>query len=283
MQIINMGSRLRKGIILLLLGWICGWPNSVLSSEPPLRIVTSLDGPFVFVDDNGKLSGYAVELIEQVQQQLGETVSIEVYPWARTKHILDTEPNVLAFSVVKTDNRGEEYHWLTPISRNVYALFGHKDNQFEINRLADLARLQQIGVLRGDFREQVLVDAGLTNLHAFNSWDQALESLLLKRLDGVFFSAAGVDLLCREDLIPKGYATCLQDITPLYIYRVIPSFVVMSKQSDKALVARWQAAFERYKGERAYVLMAKRWQDTYHRQGMRLSFANGAFDLWQAQ
>ncbi|MBI9091965.1 MAG: amino acid ABC transporter substrate-binding protein [Desulfobacterium sp.] len=53
----------------------------------PLKVVTSIDPPLVYYDEEEKLTGATVELIREVASRLKREISINLVPWKRALHL----------------------------------------------------------------------------------------------------------------------------------------------------------------------------------------------------
>ena len=65
-----------------------------------IRFITEIMSPFQ-VKERGRLTGFAVEIIDEVITRVQPKTRIEVYPWARAYNIALNEPNVFIFTLVK--------------------------------------------------------------------------------------------------------------------------------------------------------------------------------------
>ncbi len=80
----------------------------VLAAE--LRLFTEEYRPLSY-SEKGKLTGMAVEVVEQLVEQTGQATHIELLPWARGYHLAQREANVGLFSMVRTPEREALFQW----------------------------------------------------------------------------------------------------------------------------------------------------------------------------
>lgn len=253
---------------------LAGEPGA--QQPPPLTILTHQEPPFVYHDEEGKLTGYAVELVRGIQSETGDETPILLNPWARIYFRATSEPNVLLFSLVRNADRESTFHWITPITRNLHGLFADRDLHLEIQSLKDLEKLPAIGVQRGDFREQLLIEAGLTNLVSYTTWPQALGALLKGRVSALFFSAAGIDYYCKE------LQENCSNIVNIYQHEVVATYLALSRQgTSEELVRQWKQAAEDYKASEDFAKMAGDWVNRYRKElGFPLHLGDGALNFW---
>ncbi|MBN7819457.1 substrate-binding periplasmic protein [Bowmanella yangjiangensis] len=249
---LKQGWLLALGLMVYNLGW---------ARDESLAILTHPEPPFVFTNTQGELDGYAVQLVRAIQEQANSHAPILLHPWARVYLRASTEPNLMVFSMVRNADREENFHWITPITRNPHGLFAKKSTKKTIHSLTDLAALPAVGVQRGDFREQLMIDAGLENIVSYTSWEQAMGALLKDRVNALFFSAAGISYFCmqlQEDC---------SEIVNIYQHQVETTYLAMSKHGTSLEdVRQWQAAAQRYKESQAFRLLADYWLNRYRQE-----------------
>lgn len=230
----------------------------IASSDLPLRLITVDEAPANFVV-NGQLQGYATDIVQAIQQQLGDTTSIEVLPEDQALHVADTRPNVLLFSFSRTHAREHQYIWLLPVLRKKWQLFmpmqRHGSETSRIRSESDFASLARLGVVRGDVREAYLKTLGLTNLVSASSPQQMLTLLQQNQLDAIISSQMEIDMLWNQfEFSGVKPAARLS-------FGHSDAYLLFSKDTDPALVAKWQKALSQLRQQGVLRKIAMRWQD----------------------
>lgn len=230
----------------------------IASSDLPLRLITVDEAPANFVV-NGQLQGYATDIVQAIQQQLGDTTSIEVLPEDQALHVADTRPNVLLFSFSRTHARENQYIWLLPVLRKKWQLFmpmqRHGGDTNRIRSESDFASLARLGVVRGDVREAYLKTLGLTNLVSASSPQQMLTLLQQNQLDAIISSQMEIDMLWNQfEFSGVKPAARLS-------FGHSDAYLLFSKDTDPALVAKWQKALSQLRQQGVLRKIAMRWQD----------------------
>ncbi|AWL13075.1 hypothetical protein HMF8227_02623 [Saliniradius amylolyticus] len=251
---------------------------TTVSAAADVSIVTGEEPPFTYYNAQGELDGYLVQLTRALQERLGNQSDIEINPWARVYYRAAHDKDILAFSVVRTDEREDDFFWITPLSRNVHGVYQLTPPEKTFSRLEELQAEALIGVERSDFREQLLIEAGLDNIVSYTHWAQAVEALVLGRVERLFFSPAGIAHFCRARQLACGA------MHSVYQHQTVTSYMAMPKHGVDARVAqRWQQAARVYKNSTHYRKMAQRWETIYQNQyGMKLhmDLTEGIINLW---
>lgn len=209
-------------------------PN--LISGTPLTIYTELSGSSQFFDESGVLTGSAVEIVQAIQEIIGDDTPIIVVPWARGYHALLEGPKVMLFSTTRTELREPLFHWVGPVLTVTWGFYSLKDAPIEINSLDDAKEVRAIGAYRNDVREQYLLEHGFTNL------DSTTDNVLNVRK----LSFGRIDLLISTD---KGFPSLVESagysMDQFELQFVIPNvssslYLAFSKDTPLELIQRWE-------------------------------------------
>jgi polar amino acid transport system substrate-binding protein len=217
------------------------------------RIITVEEPPASFVLPDGQADGFVVDIVKALQRELHDTTPIELLPEGRAMLTAQQEPNVLLFSFSRTAERENLYHWLLPVLQKRWQIYLPAQSPLQLNSLADLRKLNAIGVVRGDVRESYLLQQGFTNLVAVTSHQQNLQMLNSGRVDAI----AGDSLELAYQLRQNQQATALKLALTLRSSNV---YLIMPKNADAGLAARWQHAAKTLQQRGELEQIAVQWQ-----------------------
>ncbi|GGF69377.1 hypothetical protein GCM10011332_24420 [Terasakiella brassicae] len=146
-----------------------------------VKVITSFYEPYSFAEE-GAAQGIAVNQVRKILAQLHFFPNISVYPWARAYNIALNSPNTLIFSMARTPEREEKFHWIGPVVGFDVHIFKHKDRKdIQVHNLAEL-RNYQIGALRKDVKGQYLKKQKIA-ITELTSEENGIKLLLNNRLD----------------------------------------------------------------------------------------------------
>ncbi|MGF7008042.1 polar amino acid transport system substrate-binding protein [Aminobacter sp. BE322] len=136
-------------------------PKPDLSAMPRLRFLTTTDfPPFNFIDKNGRLSGFHVDLARAICAELGipEKCQIQALPWAELDGALKAgDGEALIAGVPATADNREQYAFSRPYLQ-FPARFIMKKPQAVTEPLVDKLAGKRVGVIAGSAHERVLRD-----------------------------------------------------------------------------------------------------------------------------
>ena len=123
---------------LIAAGALCGCgARQPDTSLPKLLIGSDTYPPYVYMDNNGDITGLDVELAREALRRMGYEAEFTSIDWERKKALVDAGEIDCIWGCFSMNGREEDYRWAGPymVSRQVVAVNRHSD----IQALEDLA------------------------------------------------------------------------------------------------------------------------------------------------
>jgi polar amino acid transport system substrate-binding protein len=180
------------------------------------------------------------DLIALLLAEAGMEADIRVVPWPRLIRALDSRRNVLAFSMTRTPEREDRYHWIGMIRPVSFKLWSLAERADEFPDTLEEARDYRISAIRGDVVENFLRNSGFTNLVYLSESSNTLTMLRRDRIDLMPYIESGIEsYLARRNATPD-------TLVPVIDLDAISTghYVVMSKPSDPELVQQLKDAYQ---------------------------------------
>ena len=118
-----------------------------------LPIFTTNYVPYNYQDAKGEPDGYSVQIIRALLNNLGKRGidnKMEFLPWARAYHMATTQKNALIFSIARTEEREELFHWVGRLLPMPIYLIKHKSRtDIKVNNEANSKLWTVEGVMGG--------------------------------------------------------------------------------------------------------------------------------------
>jgi len=221
-----------------------------------LKIYTEQDPPTNFKDKNGKITGFAVEIVKEIQKRINSKEKIEILPWKRA-YLYVTGPdrnNIILFSMTFTEERRGLFKWVGPINEYSWVFFAKSDSNLIIKNLDDAKKVKSIGTYAGDVREQYLKSKGFTNLDIlYTANANNLDKLLIGR----------IDLWVTSYIEARNYAEMkgidYKKIKPGYTIQSKGSYIAFHKNTSDAIVRKWQKAYDGIRKDGTLERILNRW------------------------
>lgn len=204
----------------------------------PLSIYTEISPPAQYLDPSGNLTGFSVDLVREIQRRTGNTDPIEMVPWVRSYHELQTKPNVVLFTIARNEDRDPQFEWIGPIRDVDHRLYVRADSAAVITSLEDAKKLHLIGVYKEDIREQYLVKLGFTNLDRSIDNTIIVKKLMAGRIDAFVSNTDAVDQIMRT----AGFKP--EDVRVALELLHVQGYIAFSKGTPAETIRKWAKSLE---------------------------------------
>ena len=207
--------------------------------------------------ENGKLTGYSVNIVEELLKRSTLDYQMASYPWARAYQMAQRIPNVLIFTIVRTPERESDFFWIGPVAqRKLYLFKLASRTDIRIDKLDD-AKKYRLGVTRGDAAEDFLMANGFAaniNIDLVPNEISNLRKLLVGRIDFMSGTELSVAYLCKLLGLEES-----QIERSILIVNQGEYFVAMSKQTAPEIVKKMQLTFSDMEKSKVIQEIAKKY------------------------
>lgn len=246
-----------------------------LAESDNIWVLTNPEAPFVVVDDKRQLSGYLIDVVNGILQSANINQEILAAPWERVEREARTKSNVLVFALARTPERESAYHWVTPLTANVFSVFAIDVKKDQFKTMQELQSVGSIAVLEKDVRHKILIDANYPTIHAYPSWSEAIDGVNSGKSDAIFFSDPGIKHFCF--VLGKD----CKALGRVFMYQKISSYLTLSKTgTNEALVTTIKNAASSFKESKKYQEIVNFWLDKYKQQPIPMHIEKGVLNLW---
>ncbi|MBC3864330.1 transporter substrate-binding domain-containing protein [Undibacterium jejuense] len=136
-------------------------------------------------DHNGNASGFVVEIVTNIFKNLGHSVHVEIYPWARALSMINSGQSDRIFTIFRTSEREKflDFSNESIVNQKIY-FYGRKSDKFAFNGDFSSLHKVRIGVLHNvsygpefdNARSKLLIDEA-------NSMESNIKKLIAGRID----------------------------------------------------------------------------------------------------
>lgn len=230
--------------VLLVLAFWGGFSGAARAQA--MTILTEINPPTQVQLPDGRVGGPAVEVVRELQRRVGNGDPIELVPWARGYRMLETQPNTALFVMARTAQRDPLFHWIGPFTEAVFALYVKSDSTLTLRSLDDAKMLRAIGVYRDDARDQLLTQAGFTNLDRSVENIANVRKLMLGRIEAIASSDTAIGELLERGGYPRN------SVREALVLKRIQTWLALSKETPESTVRAWTEAFDSMRADRSF-------------------------------
>ncbi|UUO23674.1 transporter substrate-binding domain-containing protein [Colwellia sp. M166] len=226
-------------LLMLVSSIACGAEELDKQNIINIKVVTEDTFPLQYLE-NGKITGPATSLVEQVLLAAGVTYDIAVLPWARAYQLALTEANILIYSLAKTTARLNEFKWVGRIMALDYYLYGASDSEINLQTSLEALKQYQIGTVRDSAVEQYLRDNGFKKLTTVVQGKQNFFLFQQNRIELFPANKSSFQAICLQD------AFNCHNLKPLYKLDIssIELYMAFSQLTDDAMVEKVRAGYK---------------------------------------
>ncbi len=237
--------------IWLLFILLCFTPGSLTSAsandlQDQLILLTEEYPPLNFTEDGVK-RGIATDLLVEILAATGSLKShkdIAVLPWASAYRMALKQPNVLLFSMTRTNSRQHLFHWVGPILKSEIVLLARRDSNIKLKSLEDIeTHGYRVGVVLEDVGQELLSERGIDKrrLSPSNKGIYLAQMLAEGRVDLIAYDVT----VSHWNLRQLGYKR--SDFTSVFSLQKADYYYTISLGTDPQIVERLQHEFDRLK------------------------------------
>ncbi len=220
---------------------------SLLSARPAiaadefLQVYTELNMPNNYLEyEEGPVVGYVTELVREVLNETGIDYSIEIVPWIRAVQAIDSSPNVIVYSMARTVEREDKYHWIGKTLPLEFYLYGLKDRMESLPKTLEEAINSPIGVIRADVVALYLESQQFENLVYVRDPSLNLSMIERNRIDLFPYARREIGLFARRNGFNEDRLIGMFKLD--YISNDL--FLVASKDTSDSILQKLRLAYQ---------------------------------------
>jgi len=217
-----------------------------------LQILTTEVPPLAFVKD-GKLQGFCVDVVADIQRRLGLSFTINALPWARAYQRALHEPNTVLVCPKRTAEREHKFHWVGPLLSSQTAIYAKAGSHVKLASLDEAKALSSLLVVRASYSYQDLAGNGFHNLYEVNDTAAMVRMLMADRAPAMMAEGQLLAAVVKElGADPRALSAIYEMPSP-------SSNLAFSADVPAQTVKQWQAAFDAMKKDGSYAKLYDKW------------------------
>mgnify|MGYP000058614472 CR=1 FL=1 len=221
-----------------------------------VNIVTEHLEPYQIVLPSGELTGYTIEIVNELLALTNTENDIQVMPWARAYNTALTEKNTLIFSMARTPFREHKFKWVGSLIIEKLYLWSLNPNLK--NHVSDLDAFapRSIATARNTNVEQYLKQINYPNIRRVVMEEQNMKMLFTRRVD----SLVGSEISLKHRASTLGF-----DINKMHKVFEIKALeanlsIAFNKQTPDTIVNKFRSAYHQLLQSPRYQEIKDKWQ-----------------------
>lgn len=231
------------------------------ANSESVRVVTELFYPYQQLAEDNELTGYSVDVVNQLAANVGDTLRVELLPWAVAYQRTLDSPDTMIFSIGKTKPREPLFAWVGSLATEKLYLWGLSQSQILASDNLEDFRPYRIAVVKEATTHQLLRASGFESLYIMSGSDSNVSEanrikMMIKGRADIIIAAEPAMYAALEKLnLPVSY------LSKLHRAKALDSElnIAFSKQSRPELVARYKKALENFKSNGTLKQLQEKW------------------------
>lgn len=211
-----------------------------------LKIVTEDYPPYNYMKD-GALTGITTEVLNEVLKELNASPKIKLLPWTRAYKMALSEPNVLIYTISRTEERETLFKWagsVVPAKPKFFKLKSRDD--IKISSIDD-AKKYTVGGVKDDVSAQYMESQNFTVSYA-SGYDKNLLKLHKGRIDLLLIDDLSFSFLAKQAGLNVSDFESTIGVDALDV----DNSMAFSKTTPDGIVQKFSEALEKVKTSPAY-------------------------------
>ena len=244
-----------KCIKYLLTFFLCAGISANCYSKTSITVVTEVLEPYQMQSLGGHLSGFSIDVVNALFEQLEETVDIDVMSWARAYQIALTQPNVMIFSIAQTPERLAKFKWIGNLIEEKLYFWALKSRFSE--SVNDIEQLKQysIAASRRSNVAEYLDEKGFPNVHILIKEAQNMQMLFNGRVDMLVATELTVRTRAKRLNFNFDQLMKLNEVTELNNNLSI----AFSLTTEDEVVEKYRSAYQTLQSNGTLAALRKKW------------------------
>tara|TARA_R110000744_G_scaffold289400_2_gene400270 strand:- start:684 stop:1457 length:774 start_codon:yes stop_codon:yes gene_type:complete len=152
-------------------------------------IAVAAEHPMLQYQENDEIKGPSAEILKLLLQTSELEAPLDLLPWSRAYHTVLNRKNTLVVSMVRTQAREEQFHWLIKVSELVRGFISLKSKPENSIRTISEAKSKTIIVIRDSYGHHSLMNLGFsekTNLYVVSTLKHGIALFLSGKVDLIY-------------------------------------------------------------------------------------------------
>lgn len=226
--------------------------NCAQARSAELAIYTE-DWPPISFKNGDRADGMAVEVVMEIQRRIGNKSVIQVVPWNRGYKSLTEDPNVMLFTVGRSEEREKLMTLIGPVAVSRIVLYTRKGNASRLLSLGDDIHQLAVGAYRGSIFADVAQRKGFQTLELAGT-SQVIAKMMLQ---GRFELWSEGSIAVPNVLKDIGHS--INDVEKVSVLENLDLFLAFSSKTPLSVIRQWEDALRQMKKDGSFQRIYNKW------------------------
>lgn len=194
--------------------------------------------PLTFSDKNGNPSGFVTDIVKEINKRIKNEEKIIITNWDLAYNAALINPNVVLFSMAKTEERKDKFNWIGPVIKNNAYFYKNSASNLALPSIDYAKKLNKIATTSGWWTEQRLKEMGFDNLISYQIPEECVNQLIDRNVDLSIFT----DLTVEDIVTKSGHE--MREIEEILLFDSVDVFIGISNGTSKKFIDKFIASYD---------------------------------------
>lgn len=233
---------MRRGMLFLITLYFCAVANA-----RPVNVVTELFFPYQQLDADNQLTGYSIDVANELAAITGYELRIEVFPWAVAYQNALTTPDTMIFSIGRTPEREPLFAWVGSIATETLYFWSLSQSGIVSSDILSDFQQYRIAVVKEATTHQLLRSNGFSSLYVMGGGDSNVSEA--NRVNMLIKGRADIIIAAETAMLPALKKLNLPENFVQQVHRAkdldSELSIAFQKDSQPELVSRFKTALDK--------------------------------------
>lgn len=221
-----------------------------------IKVVTEYLEPYQIRNLDGSLGGFSTDVVKALFKITKDKANIHIMPWARAYEVAIHEPNVLIYSIARTEMREQKFHWIGALKEERLYFWGLKKHFTKTDYSVSALKNFNIAVSRNSNTAQYLLSQNFSNVYQLSNERQNMNMLFIDRVDLILATQITIETRAKN----LGYNfNDLQILNEVAALNTTLS-IAFSLGTSPELIKTYQTAFQQLVANGQLAKLKEKWQ-----------------------
>ncbi|WP_199101867.1 ABC transporter substrate-binding protein [Aquitalea sp. ASV11] len=226
----------------------------LLNSLPVVALsIYTEEWPPITFSRHGVADGMAVEVVREIQSRIHDNGGIDVVPWVRGYRELETTPNVMLFTVGRSDAREKIMTLVGPVAISQTVLLCRKGEAAGLLASGTALYSRPVGAYRGSIFADAAAAAGFVEVDLAPTPQVTAQKLLGGRYDLWVEGSFVVGAVLKDIHQPPDAVEVVKVLESLELY------LAFSRGTSGKVIQRWYDALAAMKKDGSFRRIYNKW------------------------
>lgn len=221
-----------------------------------IKVVTEYLSPYQIKNKDGSLGGFSTDVVNALFKEANKKPKIIVMPWARAFEVAKSEKNVMIFSIARTKERNNQFHWLGSLTKDKLYFWGLKDNFLKPINNIEYLKEYKVATSRNSNVDKYLTNLKFNNIYRLFKENQNILMLYNHRADLIVSTESTLKNKSKILGIDFNQAVKVSEIIDLSN----DLNIAINLHSDPELILKFQQAYSEIKSQGIIEALKQKWQ-----------------------